>query len=192
MATDGFVLLFWIPVLLISGVLCFAYFFARKGREFSRSFGKLSGRRVFLGICGSLLAAAIYALINSVQVGFGKIDQGIFTFQEMLVHVPSYFIYLYVLFVPFVLLGVGIIGIPSIFLLEKFRLASFVGIVLICLVVSTLWGLKVYFFPYNNWCDANQLACFRSNFASMIFACIIVGGGFSLGARLPLWRNSSA
>jgi len=188
MATDFFVAQFWIPMFVITLVVITAYFFVKK-HDVENEFKGITAKRIFFGAVSSLLASIIYSGISALQLGLNKVELGHISYSELSGYYLGYWIYDFVLFSPFMLGGLVIIGIPILYALYKVRFASFLGIVLVALVMSSLRGADVLYSPYNIWCSTNAWQCVLNNFFDFFIACAVVGIGFGIGARLPMWRN---
>jgi hypothetical protein len=189
MATDGIVLMFWIPMLLIALALLVAYFVIDKNSAAPKEFSKLSVRRVILGLSGSMFGTIIYSCGTAILIGFGKVEKGHIDYVELISLVVGYCLYMFALVGPVIMLGVLFIGIPLMLGLARIRLASHLGSIIVAAIIGSLYASYVFVSPYNDWCTSNSTKCVASNFRSVFIACALVGIGFSFGARLPFLRS---
>jgi hypothetical protein len=188
MPTDFLVAQLWIPMIILSLVLL-VYYFVLKKKGIEKDFTNLSGKRILFGVIGALLATIIYTGISAFQLGISKVDLGHITYNELSNLYLGYWLYYFVLIGFFMLGGLLVIGIPAIFVLQKFRFASFFGLILIALIIAFIRGAIVMNSPYNNWCESNSLECSASNFLDMFIVCGVLSIGFGIGAKFPMWRN---
>jgi hypothetical protein len=188
MATDFLVAQLWIPMIILTVVLLASYFILRK-KGIEKEFTDLNGKRVLFGFVGAVLATIIYTGVSALQLGISKVDLGHITYDELSNLYLGYWLYYFALVGFFMLGGLLVIGIPAIFLLNKFRVASYFGLFLIALLIAFIRGAIVMNSPYNNWCESHSLECSAGNFLDMFIVCAVLGVGFGIGAKLPIWRN---
>jgi hypothetical protein len=190
MASDGVVLMFWVPMLLCLVALIISYFRIDKASATPKNFDVIGGRRIILGLSGAMFSILLYCCVTALLIGFDKVDKGHIDFVTLLKSFLGYWLYMFSFIGPFMMLGVAIIGLPLMMVLSKLRFASHLGAVIISLFIAAIYSIYVVYNPYNNWCEANTLECANSNFWSVFIACFVIAIGFSLAARLPVWRNS--
>jgi len=127
MATDFLVAQLWIPMIILTVVLLASYFILRK-KGIEKEFTDLNGKRVLFGFVGAVLATIIYTGVSALQLGISKVDLGHITYDELSNLYLGYWLYYFALVGFFMLGGLLVIGIPAIFLLNKFRVASYFGL----------------------------------------------------------------
>lgn len=190
MASDGIVLMFWLPMLLCLVGLSVSYFKIDKVSAAPKKFDVIGGRRIIMGLSGAMLAILLYCCGTALMIGLGKVEQGHIDYAMFLELFFGYCFYMFSFIGPFMMLGVVFIGIPLIMGLAELRFASHTGTLIISTLISASYSTYVAYNPYNNWCKSNTLECVNSNFWTVFLACFITGIGFSLAARFPVWRNS--
>lgn len=189
MASDFFIAMFWLPMLVITFLLIIAYKRIDKPQATPQSFHILGGRRIVLGVSGSMLATFIYASGSMLLLGLHKAELGHIPDKDLVGWIVYHCFSNYVLLGPFVLIGLLVIGVPLVFLMSKIHMASHFGVVLLTVLVASAYTLYRYFSPYNLLCEVNPIECGVANFSDSFIFLVIISMGFSLGARLPLWRN---
>lgn len=192
MASDGVVLMFWGPMLVCLVALTITYFLIDKVSAAPKCFSYLGGRRILLGLSGAMFSVLLYCFFAAALIGLAKVELGHINYLNLLKSFVGYWLYMFSFIGTFMMLGVVIIGLPLLQILAKLRFASHAGMIGLSIIISALCSLYIAFNPYNNWCKANTVECVSSNFWSVFVACFVVGVGFSLAARLPVWRNIDA
>jgi hypothetical protein len=190
MASDGVVLMFWIPMLLCLVALLVSYFRIDKDSAAPKNFDVIGGRRIILGLSGAMFAILLYCCVTALMIGLDKVEQGHIDYSTLLKSFLGYWLYMFSFIGPFMMLGVVFIGLPLIMVFAKLRFASHAGSLIISLSIGIFYSTYVAYNPYNNWCKANTLECVNSNFWSVFISCVVIAIGFSLAARFPVWRNS--
>jgi len=191
MATDGFVLMLWMPMLIIALGLTISYFYINKDNAAPKEFVHFGGRRILLGLSGAMFATIIYSIITAAMIGLNKVEQGHIDYTDLIKAFIGYCLYIFALTGPVIMLGVSLIGLPIMVGLRRIRLASHLGAIIVSTICGACSAIYVLTFPYNNWCTSNPIECAASNFSSSFIVCAAVGIGFSFGARLPLLRNGN-
>ncbi len=190
MASDGVVLMFWVPMLFCLVTLLILYFRIDKASAAPKNFDVIGGRRMILGLSGAMFAILLYCFVTALMIGLSKVEQGHIDYATLLKSFLGYWLYMFSFIGPFMMLGVIILGLPIIIVLSKLRLASHAGALILSVLIGAIYSIYVIYNPYNNWCKANTLECANSNFWSVFVACFVISLGFSLAARFPVWRNS--
>lgn len=191
MASDCVVLMFWVPMLVCLVTLTIIYFRIDKVKATPKKFAWLGGRRILLGLSGAMFSVLLYCFVTAFLVGLDKVEQGHINYSTLLKSFLGYWLYMFSFIGTFMMFCVVIIGIPLLMILSKLRFASYAGVVGLSFTIGVIYSLYVAFNPYNNWCKANTLECANSSFWSVFVACFVIGIGFSLAARLPVWRNNA-
>ena len=190
MASDFFIAMFWLPMLVITFVLIIAYIRIDKPGATPQSFHMLGGRRIVLGVSGSMLATFFYASGSMLLLGLHKAELGHIPDEDLIGWIVAHCFSNFILLGPAVLIGLLVMGVPFVFLMTKIHMIShFGGAVLLTVIVASAYTLYRFLSPYNLWCETNPIDCGVANFSDTFIFWVIVFMGFSLGARLPLWRN---
>ena len=176
-------------MLIIALALIIPYFLIDKQKAAPNKFSSFGGKRLYLGLSGSMFAALLYCFCVGVLTGLDKVNLGHLPIDELIEKSIGYFLYIFALLGPFILVGVLLIGLPLMFVLLRMRLASHFGVFVVSMLLGSMYALFVVAFPYNNWCTSHPFECALDNFASIFIIALVVGVGFALGARLPLWKN---
>lgn len=171
--------------------LFFAFaFVAPKSPVGPAAFLGIGRRRIAFGYVGALVATVGYSAVETLRIGYWKVDQGHITANEMPGLVPGWTLYAFVLMAPFVVVVMTLFGLPAMAVLRRIGIASLAGVTLVATVYSAAWAIWVFFLPYNLWCGSRALRCSGSMFFSTLAASFVVALGFGLGARLP-WLSSA-
>lgn len=191
MATDFAVQFFFYPVLLGVLVLC-VLAWRLKPIENGLGLAGLGIRRIVHGYIGVILAALVFACIQTYIIGIEKVELGHIKQEELASWVPPWGIYMFILTVPFILLVVSFIGFPLLIVFSKLRLNSIFGVMVISLVFPVGLTAFTYINPYNIWCTTHLAACSFQSFYTSLWPSILVGLSFGIFARLPMWREVQA
>ena len=189
MASDGIVAIFGVPMLVLLLVSGFAYLFIDKRSITPKTFSSFGFKRFVLGYCGVVFALFVWSCVMGVSIGFGKVQLGHITYDELRSLIIGYCFYMFAFVGPFILIGALIVGVPSISLLTKFKRASYFGLsafVAICCLSLTIFMLAG---TSSGSCSSNLPVCFFREFSSILFPIAVISLGFAAGARLPMWKN---
>ncbi|OQX03119.1 MAG: hypothetical protein BWK73_40535 [Thiothrix lacustris] len=181
MGLDGFVLALRLPVLLIIiaiVVTCIAI--GKPWLPLSHTFETLGIRRIALGTVGAVLACLLLcSLVGLAAVIFGNANRENGVYQSL---------YLATVLIPLILLGL-LVFLPLINLAAHWGYASLAGLLFIAFLLGLIPAFIAYYFPQNAWCINNVLACVSRDWLYGFGFGALIGMGFGLMARLPLWRN---
>jgi hypothetical protein len=169
-----------IPVfcpLTLLGILALLYvmYRSRRAEVTDSSILGLGRFRLASGYLGLLLAIALCSLLDTIALSSAKVREGEVTQAYADGAFFSWFLNLYFLAVPFLVVTVTMFGLPGFAVLRRVRLASVLGAVLIGLMFLAV--LAVCFRSFPGWSDA-------------VWA-TTVPVGFGFGAGLPLLRSQA-
>lgn len=187
MATDFFVSALFIPILGIILALVIFRIFAKKICMNKTIFG-LKWGAILSGTLGALVGLYVFAAATSY---FEAIDR-VAEFESLREQGAAslawgWSIYLFILFAPFLLIGIALLFYPMFAVLSQLRLVSALGVLLVVLIIVVATAGFTYASPGNNWCETNLFLCVqRSAMGTLAFA-IPVAIGFVIGARLPIF-----
>lgn len=190
MATDFAVYYFALPVLIGILVLFVIAFAGRKRVTSSKSFLGLGRSRIAFGYLGSLLALLIYSAIDSVVLGRAKVALDEVTAMEAHKLTLGWTLYLFILFTPFVVILLSVVGLPTLAVLRRIRLASVSGALVASQLAAASFSVWPAVYPSNLWCESHRLQCVGGAYTSASILCATVALGFGVGSRLPWLRGS--
>ncbi|PZQ21824.1 MAG: hypothetical protein DI562_20240 [Stenotrophomonas acidaminiphila] len=192
MATDfAFAAFLW-PVLLCIGFLLVLAVFVKPAPPPGDALLGLGRVRLARGYLGAVLATLICTAVSATRLGFDKVALGHISSTELQQLLPGYILYFFVLTTPFVLGLLTIMGLPALAALRKFNAMTVAWASIVALLFSIALGALTILKPYNQWCATHLAACgVESSFSTALLA-LPVAIGFTLAARIPLWRNATA
>lgn len=191
MATDGFVKVFAIPVLLVFVALIVVAVKSRSNPLGPQPFNRLETRRISFGLLGALFALLAYSLIFSVLHGLERSVPPDASAGGLFESFFVWAIYYFFVLAPFVLVGLTLIALPLMYILSRFRLASVFSAIAVACVFAALNAWGTHLSPGNSWCESNMSACVSSAFFKSLPLAVTVALGFSLAAGLPAFRDNS-
>jgi hypothetical protein len=189
MPTDFAYALMLIPVLAGIAALIVVAIFSPKV-PVGVGFVGLGRRRIALGYLGALAATLAYSFINAVQLMLWKADQGHISASEAQGRFFSTTLYLFVLYAPFVIGFLSIIGLPFLQVMRRLRVATVAGAVSLAIVLVAAITCFTLAFPYNLWCGSHAWQCGKETFESAFAFAIPVALAFAIAAGLPWLRNA--
>jgi len=146
----------------------------RWGALLSGTLGALVGLYVFAA------ATSYFEVIDRVAEYESLREQGVLSLAW------GWSIYFFILFTPFLLIGIALFFFPMLAVLSWLRLVSTLGVFLVVLVIVGASAGFTYVSPGNNWCEANLIICVKRSAMETLTFAVPVAIGFVIGARLPV------
>jgi hypothetical protein len=166
---------FFGPLILIGvAVLIVTAVRSRKRPTSNNSFLGLGRKRVALGYLGITAALVAYSYLETVRLSQTKVSRGDVTSLEASQYFFGWFLNIFCLVTPFMLILTTVVGLPILAALRRLQFASVLGVTLSALLLAAAISL---------WLSPDYLP-------NALLAGLI-GVGFALPARLP-WVRSSA
>jgi hypothetical protein len=149
----------------------------------------LGRRRIALGYLGAIAALAAYSYIDTTEISRIKVARGDVTTTEAAQFFFGWFLNIFCLSTPFMILLMSALGLPLLSALRRIRFASMVGVMMSGQIVAAFltW---LFLSPYTEWCRSHELLCFQAANKSNALLASMLTAGFALGARLP-WLYSA-
>jgi hypothetical protein len=144
------------------------------------------------GYLGALLATFIFAVASATDLGFGKVELGHITQDELRGLLPGYILYFFVLTTPFVLAALTVIGLPVLAALRRIKAMTVFWTVGGAILFSLAIGLWTLMSPYNQWCATHLAMCGAKSALGAAYLAVPVVVAFALAAKIPFRRIRDA
>jgi hypothetical protein len=178
--------------LIVIGVIILLYVAIRWRKvpiNKSPMFG-LGRSRIALGYLGAIAGLVAYSYIDTTEISRIKVARGDVTATEAAHFFFGWFLNIFCLSTPFMILLMSALGLPLLSALRRIRFASLVGAMMLGQIVAAFFTW-LFLSPYTEWCHSHELLCFQSANKSNAILASMLTAGFALGARLP-WLYGSA
>jgi hypothetical protein len=178
--------------LIVIGVLVLLYVAIRGHKssvDESPTLG-LGRSRIALGYLGAIVGLVAYSCVDTVEISRIKVARGDVTDMEAAHFFFGWFLNIFCLSTPFMILLMSALGLPLLSALRRIRFASLIGALLTSQIVAAFFTW-LFLSPYTEWCRLHELLCFQSANKSNAILAGMLTLGFALGARLP-WLYSAA
>jgi hypothetical protein len=146
--------------------------------------------RIALGYLGAIAGLVAYSYIDTTEISRIKVARGDVTATEAAHFFFGWFLNIFCLSTPFMILLMSALGLPLLSALRRIRFASLVGAMMLGQIVAAFFTW-LFLSPYTEWCHSHELLCFQSANKSNAILASMLTAGFALGARLP-WLYSAA
>lgn len=143
-----------------------------------------------MGYLGAIAGLVAYSYIDTAEISRIKVARGDVTSMEAAHIFFGWFLNIFCLSTPFMILLMSALGLPLLSALRRIRFASLVGAILSGQLVAAFFTW-LFLPPYTEWCRSHELLCFLSANKSNAILASMLTAGFALGARLP-WLYSAA
>jgi len=178
--------------LIVIGVIILLYVAIRwRKLPFNKSAMLGLGRsRIALGFLGAIAGLVAYSYIDTTEISRIKVARGDVTAAGAAHFFFGWFLNIFCLSTPFMILLMSAVGLPLLSALRRIRFASLIG-ALISGQIAAAFFTWLFLSPYTEWCRSHELLCFQSANKSNAILASMLTAGFALGARLP-WLYSAA
>jgi hypothetical protein len=150
----------------------------------------LGRSRIALGYLGAIAGLVAYSYIDTVDISRIKVARGDVTAPEAAHLFFGWFLNVFCLSTPFMVILMSALGLPLLAVLRRIRFASLLGAMMSGQIVAAFFTW-LFLAPYTDWCQSHELLCFQSANKSNAILASVLTAGFALGARLP-WLYSDA
>ena len=145
----------------------------------------LGRKRIALGYIGAIAALAVYSYIDTTEISHTKVARGDVTATEAAQFFFSWFLNVFCLSTPVMILLMSALGLPLLSVLRRIRFASLIGVMILGQMVAAFFT-RLFLSPYTKWCRAHELGCFQTANKSNATLAIMLTAGFALGGSTAM------